>query len=66
MSDRVLMVTETTYIVRNANGATLGGFLDEQEAIACRDEWQRRYRRCGIEVGVQIYEQKPRELAIPA
>lgn len=48
-----------TYIVRNDNGATLGGFTDESEARRCASIWDGRYRACGVDVGVEIYVQEP-------
>jgi len=46
------------YVVKNGNGATLGGYIDYTDAKKCRDIWAKRYERCGINVSVIIVERK--------
>ena len=48
------------YVVKNGNGATLGGYMDYTDAEKCRDIWARRYERCGIDINVIIVERKYR------
>ena len=31
------------FLVRNSNGGTLGGFNDFQQALECKEVWERRY-----------------------
>ena len=46
------------YVVKNGNGATLGGYTSYTDAKRCRDIWRERYDSCGIDVTVKIVERK--------
>lgn len=46
------------YVVKNENGATLGGYTSYRKAKECRDIWQERYIQCGLSVKVNIAEGK--------
>ena len=41
------------YLVRNSNGAILGGFAKKTDAMACKRLWDRMYGRSPLARGIR-------------
>lgn len=53
----------TLWVVKNTNGAILGGFRRISEAYACMLRWERRYRECELVGNVHAYVEGLKRIA---
>lgn len=53
----------TIYLVKNSNGAILGGYKTYVSALSCKRRWERRYQDSMLVGSMKVYIKKTKAIA---